>query len=226
MALVRISTMEFWTPSMRQDQKSMKQQDNERFLRIQKRLFGDDVGRRAFKLFNEKTDNCELTRTCHSCGKICRTTSIMHHHEGNEECKKQECKNKGLEYTPPPLPKCEICDKFFKSTYGLTKHMTTARHKKAESDLKNESKAYSCSVCDKKFSSKKTYKYHLGTDSHNELTELSKLGKLTVGDRSFHCSVCNKSFGSIKTYKQHTLRASHLKRLENTQKTQRTHTCF
>ena len=190
--------MEFWTPQRRAEQKSMKQQDEDRYTRIQKRLFSDDIGIKAMALFRENSDNPACCRTCLTCKKVCKTTTQMFRHEGTEECKKRQCKNEGTEFVPPAPPRCDVCSKDFKNKYCLIRHLTTAAHKRQVSFLKNGPEIFRCEKCDQTFTTKKGLKKHLASKKHQQ----------TEPD-SFHCSVCDKSFANKKCLKQHQTRKSH-----------------
>ena len=208
--------MEFWNKERRAEQVSAKKYDEDRFARIQKRLFSDDVGVQAFALFQENSDNPLCCRQCRSCGKRCKTTTSMIKHEGNEECKQRVCKNNGTIYTPPPAPRCDVCNREFCSKTVLTNHFQTAVHKRNVRIQKHGPEVFNCGVCTKQFLSKKTYKAHLKSKMHLDNLILINLGRLRLdGDkRTYYCEACDKSFETKKSFTQHIHRPSHLKRAD------------
>ena len=186
--------MDFWTPERRAEQKSVKRQDDDRFLRIQKRLLSDPA---TLSLWRENADNPASLRICWTCKMLCDTPKQMIKHEGTEECKERKCKNEGVEYVPPPLPRCEVCSKNFKNKFCLKQHLTTTIHKKQVRILEKGPDIFFCKKCDQTFTSKRGLKKHIGTKKHKQTPE------------SFHCTACDKTFTNKKCLKQHETRKSH-----------------
>ena len=183
--------MQFWTPALRAEEKSVKREDEERWARKRKRLLSDDIGLKVVALLQENSDNPTCCRTCLTCRKVCRTTKDWLRHEGNEECKKRQCENEGREYVPPPPPRCEYCDKEYKNEFCLKKHLTTAAHKKVMHSILNGPEIYRCEKCDKTFATHKGLKQHLKGKKH------------LAPKIDLFCKMCDKTFLNTKTAKAH-----------------------
>ena len=134
---------------------------------------------------------------------LCTTPTQMLKHEGTEECKEQECTNKGVVYTPPAPPRCDVCGIDFKNKWCLAAHFNTQTHKKA---LKGCQPLH-CTTCDKTFKTSKIYKIHIATRKHKENLRMIKVGELVIGnDRLFNCPVCDKTFPNRKCLMQNSLK--------------------
>ena len=184
--------MQFWTPELLAEARSVKQEDDERWTRKRNRLLSDDIGLEVMALLQENSDNPTCCRTCLTCRKVCRTTNDWLNHEGNEECKQRQCKNEGREYVPPPPPRCEYCDKVYKNKFCLKQHLTTAAHKKVMHRLLHGPEIYRCEKCDKTFADRKGLKQHLKSKKH------------LAPKIDLFCKMCDRTFKNKKTKMQHS----------------------
>ena len=145
--------------------------DEERFQRIQKRLFSDEIGRLALKLFSENSDNPKSFRTCPDCKKICHTTSHLNRHIGSEECLEKQCINSGKKYIPIK-PFCDVCKISYSNQWSLNRHLQSKCHKNKIGVLKK----FYCKICSMKFKNKKCLTQH----TINSKKHLKNQHKLTI----------------------------------------------
>jgi len=77
--------------------------------------------------------------------------------------------SKGLKYTPPPTPRCDLCSKTFKCIENLNNHIANSKGHKRKTHAVVKPFELACVLCNKTFAGKRVQKrfdQHCRTKSH------------------------------------------------------------